>query len=396
MNKLLKRITSVFMAAALMCTFAGCSKNSGTSAGQSDAVQDSGQDVESGSGEKADTSYARVTVDGTKFMVGGKELWINGTNTPWEKWNDFTVAMDEEFWDKEFEKLVADGVNCTRIWVNCNGENIVKLQDDGKISYINPAHWEALDKLFALAEKHKLYIMPTLLSFDHFKEPVSSGVKWQALIKSKEYSDSYANSYVKAFCERYRDCGYIMGIDIMNEPDWVNENQECGKIPWDNISYLLGKCAQVIHENSDFLVTVGIGIIKYNSDKYEGNKVSDEYLKKLTGSDKAYLDFYSTHYYNWQRPYFGFPINVSPSEFGLAEAKPCVIGETHNDDEKECKMSLTDKYKSVYEHGWNGIMVWMDPQKQDDDTYIWHRYDLTQPAVKAMQEYIPEKVNPLG
>ncbi len=25
---------------------------------------------------------ARVTIDGTKFMVDGKELWINGVNTP--------------------------------------------------------------------------------------------------------------------------------------------------------------------------------------------------------------------------------------------------------------------------------------------------------------------------
>ena len=33
------------------------------------------------------------------------------------------------------------------------------------------------------------------------------------------------------------------GIDIMNEPEWVNENDECGQIPWDNFSYLLGKCA---------------------------------------------------------------------------------------------------------------------------------------------------------
>ena len=173
MNKLLKRLLSALLAAAIVCTSAGCSKKTGTSAGQSDDVQSVDQDVESGSEENVDTTYARVTVEGTKFMVGGKELWINGTNTPWEKWNDFTVAMDEEFWDKEFAQLVADGVNCTRIWVNCNGENIVKLGDDGKITYVNPAHWEALDKLFALAEKHKLYIMPTLLSFDHFKEPVN-------------------------------------------------------------------------------------------------------------------------------------------------------------------------------------------------------------------------------
>lgn len=38
---------------------------------------------------------ARVTTDGTKFMVDGKELWINGVNTPWQSWNDFCGNMDE-------------------------------------------------------------------------------------------------------------------------------------------------------------------------------------------------------------------------------------------------------------------------------------------------------------
>lgn len=216
------------------------------------------------------------------------------------------------------------------------------------------------------------------------------------MAKSNEYCDRYAEIYVKEFCERYRDCEYILGIDLMNEPDWVFENEECGKVPWDNISYLLGRCAAVIHENSDFPVTVGMAIIKYNSDKYEGNKVSDKYLKKLTGSDKAYLDFYSTHYYNWQKQWFGFPCDKSPSEFGIAEEKPCIIGETHNDDEKDCKMTLSEKYKSVYDNGWNGIMVWMDPQKQDDGTYAWYRYDLTKTAVNDMAEYAPEKIHPLG
>lgn len=32
---------------------------------------------------------AKVSIDGIKFMVGGKELWFNGVNTPWDHWNDF-------------------------------------------------------------------------------------------------------------------------------------------------------------------------------------------------------------------------------------------------------------------------------------------------------------------
>ncbi len=339
------------------------------------------------------SASARVEVKDMKFVVDGKELWINGANTPWQNWNDFNGNMDEEFWDTELKRLAEDGMNCTRIWINCNGESIVKLDKNGEITEINEEHWNDLDKLFALAQKYKIYLMPTLLSFDHFKEPVRSGRHWQALISSKETADAYAEKYVKEFCERYGDNEYIFAIDIMNEPDWVYENEECGQIEWDKLSYFFGKCAQVIHENSDILVTVGMGIIKYNSDKYEGNKVSDEYLYELTGSDKAYLDFYSTHYYNWQKPWFGFPCDKSPEEFGLDGTKPCLIGETHNDDEAEIGMTLSEKYQSVYDNGWCGIMVWMDPSKDEN---VWHEYGLTEKATNYMAEYIPEKVHPLG
>ncbi|MDE7361755.1 MAG: DUF4038 domain-containing protein [Oscillospiraceae bacterium] len=393
----MRKILAALLVSVIICNITACkTENAPTGPLGSSTIGEPSDPSEASAPDESNApestpKLARVTVEGTKFMADGKELWINGTNTPWQKWNDFTSSvMDVGFWDTEFERLVADGVNCTRIWVNCDGMNIVRLSENGKVTSVNEEHWEALDALFDLADKHGLYIMPTLLSFDHFKQPVGTAKKWQGLITNKEFADSYAERYVKPFCERYGDRACIMGIDIMNEPDWVNENDECGKIAWDDISYFLGKCAAAVHSNSSILVTVGIGIIKYNSDNFEGNKVSDEYLKELTGDDGAYLDFYSTHYYNWQKPWFGFPCDKSPSEFGLAEAKPCVIGETHNDDAAECGMTLTEKYKSVYDNGWNGIMVWMDPNEET----VWYEYALTREATSAMAELIPEKVFP--
>jgi hypothetical protein len=224
-------------------------------------------------------------------MVDGKELWINGVNTPWEKWNDFSGQMDEEFWDNTFAQLAADNINCTRIWVNCNGESIINLKTTGEIKSINEQHWTDLDKLFALAEKHGVYVMATLLSFDHFKEGNGGFNEWRTMITDKTLTDSFADTYVKEFCERYGSNEYLFSIDIMNEPDWVYENAECGQIDWENLSYFFGKCAAVIHETCDTLVTVGMGMVKYNSDIYSGSKVSDEYLQELTGDENSYLDF---------------------------------------------------------------------------------------------------------
>lgn len=352
------------------------------------------QDASSGDGFFSgllgtENKSARVTVSGNKFVVGENEIFFSGMNAPWQNWNDFNGSMDEDFWEAEFKRFNEDHINCVRIWVNCDGESIVDLNQDGSIASINEKHWENLETLFDLAKKYKVYVMPTLLSFDHFKN--GSGPNWRVLIQSRENCDEYAEKYVKEFCERFGDNEYVFSIDLMNEPDWVYENEECGRIPWEDISYLFAKCAATIHENSEILVTVGMGIVKYNSDDYEGDKVSDEYLQSLYDDENAYLDFYSTHYYNWQMTWFSTPVGKTPEEFKLHTDKPCMIAETHNDDAGEIGMSLSDKYKDLYDHVWGGILVW---SQTDGSEESWYRYDLTKEATNAMYDYAPDKIYP--
>lgn len=344
--------------------------------------------------EAPEAVSARITVDGTKFMVNGKEWWSNGVNTPWHKWNDFSGQMDEEHWDKTFALLAENNINSTRIWVNCNGESIVRLKSTGEPQAVNDAHWTDLDKLFALAEKHQVYIMATLTSFDHFKEPNGGYDQWRTLLQTKEYTDLYAEMYVKEFCTRYGANEYLFSIDIMNEPDWVTENAECGKIGLEHLAYFFGKCAATIHENCDTLVTVGMGMPKYNSDKYSGNHLTDEFLKEITGNENAYLDFYSPHYYGWMKATYGMPFDQTPTDYGMDGTKPCVVGETPNDDESTLGISVTDKYLKSHENGWNGVMVWMEPR--DDEETGWYRFDLTAAATNKMAETIPDKIYPNG
>lgn len=380
------KIIALIVSAAVFLVSCGAGKEG---SGRSNSELSSGDGFLSGI-FGSESESARVTVSGDKFYVGGNEIFFSGMNAPWQNWNDFNGGMDEEFWETEFRRFKEDHINCVRIWVNCDGESIVDLNRDGSIASISEKHWEDLETLFDLAKKYKVYVMPTLLSFDHFKN--GSGPYWRALIESKENCDEYAEKYVKEFCSRFGDNEYVFSVDLMNEPDWVYENEECGQIPWENISYLFAKCAATVHENSEILVTVGMGIVKYNSEDYEGDKVSDEYLQSLYDDPGAYLDFYSTHYYNWQRPWFQMPVGMTPEEFKLHTDKPCMIGETHNDDDGEIGMSLTDKYKDLYDHGWSGILVW---SQTDGSEESWYHYDLTKAATNALYEYIPNKIYPL-
>ena len=318
-------------------------ENSGTTAAESTAAATETEAAVS-------VASAKVTVDGTKFTVDGKELWINGVNTPWQNWNDFgSPGFDESFWDSHFADLHEIGINASRVWVNCNSMVGIKLKTTGELKEVTEKHWQDVDKLMELAEKHQIYVMPTLLSFDHCKG--DSAERWRAVVTDDTAMQSYIDGYVKPFAERYGSDPYLLGIDLMNEPDWVHENEECGKLSLDALSNFFAKCTAAAHEaNPDILVTVGMGMIKYNSDKSNcsGNIVSDEIMKSY-GGDKACLDFYSTHYYNWMKQNWGCPYDVSPEEYGLDMSKPVFIGETS----AEGGETLAGLYEKCYNNGWN-------------------------------------------
>lgn len=309
------------------------------------------------------TIPGQVTVSGTDFIVNGEPLFFNGVNTPWDKWNDFGGSFNYGFWEEHFKTLRENGINSTRIWISCNGDVGMLIDSTGYVSGATTEHWEDLDSLFTLAEENGIYIMATLMSFDHFKNTNEMYGYWRKMVKDDTLIDSYIQNYVIPFCERYDDFDSLWSIDLCNEPDWVNENSENGQISWGNLCEFFAKEAAAIHENSDILVTIGFGMIKYNSDYYSGNMGSDEYLQSLYANENAYLDFYSTHYYEWEAPWYGFPFDKTPVEFKLDGTKPSVIGEfpatgmLGNVDGSQ-EMSTYDCYINCYNNGWNGVMAW--------------------------------------
>lgn len=355
----MKKILAGLIASILILTASGCTNNNNSNDGTSNTkVTTTGlpnalppqPEPISTNGEN------KVTVDGTKFMVNGKEIWFNGANTPWDNWNDFGGNFEEEFWDTHFQELHDAGINASRIWISCNGDVGMIISSDGTVDGATTAYWEDLDTLFALAEKHEIYIMATLMSFDHFKDSNNTYMSWRTMVQDSEKIDQYVNSYVIPLAKRYDNNDYLWSIDLCNEPDWVIENEECGKLSWDAMGNYFSKAAVGIHENSDVLVTVGFGIVKYNSDLSSGNMGSDEYLQSFVDSDSAYLDFYSTHYYDWQEQWFGYPFVVTPVQFKLDGTKPCVIGECAANSSKG--RNLVSEYESAYTNGWNGVFAW--------------------------------------
>lgn len=321
----------------------------------------------------ANTSQ-RITINSNnEFTVGGRRIWMNGANTPWHNWNDFGGDYDDAWWDAHFAMLHQAGINAVRVWINCNNDNgAIDIGEDGMINGVSDKHWADLDLFFATAARNHIYIMATLLSFDHFKDTGNrpAAQSWRNMLCDDAAVQSFAENYTIPFVERYGDNPYLWSIDLCNEPDWVFENPECGRLPWERISYFFAVNAAAIHKHSDVLVTVGMASPKYNADGagYEGNKVSDAYLQGLYPDGGAYLDFWSTHYYDWVGPWYGVPFYVTPSGakprgYGLDASKPAVIAECMASGSKGATKGTQDNtivtdYENAYLNGWQGVLPW--------------------------------------
>lgn len=341
----------------------------------------------------------RISVDGNTFRVSGKEIFMNGVNTPWDNWNDFGGNYDHNFWDTEFQKIRQAGGNSSRIWITCNGDVGINISESGFVSSATDKHWEDLDDMFALAAKHQVYIMATLMSFDHTKNTYKKYESWRKMFADTANVSSYVNNYVIPFINRYKDNPYLWCIDICNEPDWMHDNKECGNIPWERLQYFAARIAAAVHENSPVLVTLGSAGVKWNGtcSNCLGNFYSDQNLQSQYNSPKAFLDFYSPHFYGWNVRYFGnFALDKSPADFGIND-RPCMIGENpargifrqDSTGRNNLEVPITEAYIRTYQKGWKGLMVWTSNGVDRNGTIT----DCG-PGLTAFQKQYPELVSP--
>ena len=355
--KQLKKTLCAILASCILLT--GCTKPD--SSISSEATQEAASTTESDN--TTIDEELNIYIEGDKFMLGSEEIWLTGMNAPWQSWDDFGGRYDPAYWSKVFSTMNDSGFNSCRIWINCSGNSGVEIDEDGFVSGATPQHWEHLDSLFSLAADNKIYIMATLMSFDHFKDSNWKHTRWRAMLQDTAKIDSYVNNYIVPFCQRYDDNDYVWSIDLINEPDWVIENAECGQLSWECMGDYFARACAAIHENTDdMLVTIGFGMIKYNSTKYNGDYGSDEFLQSRYVNENAFIDFTSVHYYDWQAPHFSSPFIVTAEEFGIDMTKPRVVGECSHTGIKALKQikPIEDCYEWAYNNGWDGVLAWTD------------------------------------
>ena len=190
-----KKILCTLLASCILIT--GCSGNTSSdnststdstaSTDNSSVTEDTSSDI--GTGIVAEDN---IYIEGNKFMLNGEEIWLNGMNAPWQRWDDFGGGYSRDYWDKVFKTMHDEGFNSCRIWINCSGTVGVQIDDEGYVTGATELHWQHLDSLFELAKTHEIYIMATLMSFDHFKS--NKMHSWRDMIMDTDKIDSYVNN----------------------------------------------------------------------------------------------------------------------------------------------------------------------------------------------------------
>jgi hypothetical protein len=335
----------------------------------------------------------KISISGNEFYVdAGKRIWLNGVNTPWNKWNDFGENFDRDWWNSHFQTLKSHGINCTRIWFSCDGSGAV-MSDSSGVTGVSATFFRDCDTIFAIAGRNEIYIDATMMSFDHCKDSHKNFMNWRNIITNKVASQTFIDNYLLPFVKRYETNPYLFAIDLCNEPEWISENTEDGKLPVKDLQRFFGMCAAAVHGNSTVLVTIGSACIKWNSDNegFAGNYWKNSALQVAFNDPKAYLDFYCVHYYGWVHKWFKSPFEMSPADYGIND-RPVIIEESPAKDEglRDIPITLVESYESALKKGYQGNMPWTSNgvDRNGDITTVG-------PATLSFKNNHPQLVYPL-
>ncbi|MGN6646449.1 MAG: hypothetical protein ACTHJT_07960, partial [Cytophaga sp.] len=319
-----------------------------------------------------------ISIVNKKFVVNGNAscpIYFNGANTPWQNWNDFGGSYNSAFWSSHFATLKANGINASRVWISCNGDVQPNINSDGTVTGTSTQFWANLDDFFQSAKANGIYIMATMMSFDHTKNTYVKYQSWRNMLNDPTKIQTYCDNYLVPFVNRYKTNPYLMSIDVSNEIEWVAEDNTNMKCSYAVLQRFVAMCASAVHNNprtdgSTVLVTLGSAATKWNATKMrngsngtgwqnnpDGNKWSDAALKAQYNQTNAVLDYYSPHYYSWIDEWYANPYVKTPTDFGIDE-KPVVIGETPAGNPGTPNLAVLASYEALKNNGYQGQFPW--------------------------------------
>lgn len=346
-----------------------------------------------------------VEISGNKFQVNGNDIFFNAISGPWQWRSDCDINFmrrnfDWNYWNSEFQRYADNHINLVRIWLHGSGSYSPAINSDSYVDAYGSGDqfWQDMDALAELAETYGVYIMPVFWSFDMVKEGMSSYYQnYRTLIQDDNRMGSYIDNFLIPFLQRYESNPWIMGYDLVNEPEHMWRDADCGNLNPYWVMRFFARCAAAVNANSSKPVTIGSMWVVYNSPNFGSpdgdseagwNRYTDASLQSYYDNPNAYLDFYSPHWYQWQNT--SGPYERTVYEWLGSDDKPVIIGETYGGDLPGVFGSLTDYYMNAYYNGFDGVIGWKNACENDG----YGTWAGIAPAVNAFYNAYPHLVYP--
>jgi len=348
-----------------------------------------------------------LSVEGNKFMYGGQQVYLSGTNTAWVHYgSDFGGNAWEDhgdIWKEELAKIGAAGGNSVRVWVHVEGDVSPLYNDDGFVLGTDKAGTLVSDLTAFLDECAKNNIFMGLVLFNGavLRNQDTINLFWD---DSK--LETYLDKALTPMVEGLRDHPALGFWEVMNEAEgstWAGQvsDDPCfdlthldwsrvatdttnprshgpgwsgADIPIKNILHLHNWVADKIHSlDPKSLVSTGswnsLASTNVKGDdpvhKAGFNHYSDGCLYEAGGRNKGIMDFIQFHAYPWAGSWGNedpWPGNTA-ADFGTDQ--PIIVGEfpakefeAGNGDDLPNGATTEELVEYLYSNGFAGGFSW--------------------------------------
>ena len=266
-----------------------------------------------------------------------KLRFMYGINYPWHHfggdfggipaWNQPGISANSLV-DGELATLKANGSSVIRWWVfpDFRGQG-VQFDAQDRVVGLGGTALADLNKALELAEKHGLYLMLTLFSFDNFKlTRTEGGVKARGItpyaIDAAKRAD-LIQKVVRPFARAVGQSRYahrMIAWDVINEPEWAmtgpsmyggdegfTARSDVAPLTHAQMETFLRDVIKPLQEETQSLISIGSAAVKWRN-----------------AWSKLDVDFHQFHIYDWVNDWW--PYNKSPAALGVTD-KPWVMGE---------------------------------------------------------------------
>ncbi|MBI3979979.1 MAG: hypothetical protein HY331_17530 [Chloroflexi bacterium] len=289
-----------------------------------------------------------------RLLIHGRSAFLAGVNYPWKSYQDFgtggwgysgvaqPTALAEI--ETDFANMAARGIRVVKWRIFNDGRYSPEFDAEGRVTGLDPEFFDDVDAALALAERHDLYLVFTLLSSSFWIVDCHQGAVHIGGHANTVTDPAKRRSLIeRAIIPLLKHVGghpRVVAYEIIAEPEWgiaeiTTERDWRKKIPLADVRALVGGIADAIHRYSPALATV------------EANRPRNMQYWRGVG-----LDYYSFSWYDWVEPYD--PLDVPASQYGLDRS--IVIGEFPASGSKY--YSLDRVLDVAYRQGYAGAFPW--------------------------------------